>query len=264
MREAVTPAPATIPMNCRTATPPSSTRWWPSLPKACCWLCTRAAATSRAPHAAAGNYEPGGPLPSAEMNLTRSSEYDDDRSGDFKPLRHLPKGKTVVLGLVTTKFGAWRASDALKRRIEEAAKYAPMEQLALSCNAASPARCMATTSPWKTSATSCAWSWKPRRRDGARRNSCPRAWSVALTDSDHLAVRLFLPLLRIEAGATPWLRGGMACHVAGPVPGLAAAHVGHSHAPHTPHTRAHSHTRTRRRNRHTTRTPRAHTHARRE
>jgi 5-methyltetrahydropteroyltriglutamate--homocysteine methyltransferase len=59
-------------------------------------------------------------------------EYDDDRSGDFKPLRYLPKGKTVVLGLVTTKFGAMEDKDALKRRIDEAAKYAPMEQLALS------------------------------------------------------------------------------------------------------------------------------------
>jgi 5-methyltetrahydropteroyltriglutamate--homocysteine methyltransferase len=57
-------------------------------------------------------------------------EYDDDRSGDFKPLRFLPKGKTVVLGLVTTKFGALESKDALKRRIDEAAKYAPLDQLA--------------------------------------------------------------------------------------------------------------------------------------
>jgi 5-methyltetrahydropteroyltriglutamate--homocysteine methyltransferase len=59
-------------------------------------------------------------------------EYDDERSGDFRPLRYLPKGKTVVLGLVTPKFGQLEDKDALKRRIEEAAKYAPMEQLALS------------------------------------------------------------------------------------------------------------------------------------
>ena len=68
-----------------------------------------------------------------EMNLDAYfMEYDDDRSGDFKPLRFLPKGKTVVLGLVTTKFGAMEDKDALKRRIDEAARYAPMEQLALS------------------------------------------------------------------------------------------------------------------------------------
>jgi 5-methyltetrahydropteroyltriglutamate--homocysteine methyltransferase len=84
-------------------------------------------------HAAAGNYEPVAEALLKEMNLDAYfMEYDDDRSGDFKPLRYLPKGKTVVLGLVTTKFGALESKDALKRRIEEAAKYAPMEQLALS------------------------------------------------------------------------------------------------------------------------------------
>jgi 5-methyltetrahydropteroyltriglutamate--homocysteine methyltransferase len=59
-------------------------------------------------------------------------EYDDERSGDFRPLRFLPKGKIVVLGLVTTKFGELETKDALKRRIEEAARYAPLDQLALS------------------------------------------------------------------------------------------------------------------------------------
>jgi 5-methyltetrahydropteroyltriglutamate--homocysteine methyltransferase len=59
-------------------------------------------------------------------------EYDDERSGDFRPLRFLPKGKTMVLGLVTTKFGQMESKDTLKRRIDEAAKYAPMDQLALS------------------------------------------------------------------------------------------------------------------------------------
>jgi len=59
-------------------------------------------------------------------------EYDDARSGDFKPLRYLPKGKTVVLGLVTTKFGEMEDKDELKRRIEDASKYASLDQLALS------------------------------------------------------------------------------------------------------------------------------------
>jgi 5-methyltetrahydropteroyltriglutamate--homocysteine methyltransferase len=69
----------------------------------------------------------------SEMNLDAYfMEYDDDRSGDFKPLRFLPKGKTVVLGLVTTKFDQMESKDDLKRRIDEAARYAPMEQLALS------------------------------------------------------------------------------------------------------------------------------------
>jgi 5-methyltetrahydropteroyltriglutamate--homocysteine methyltransferase len=69
----------------------------------------------------------------AEMNLDAFFlEYDDERSGDFRPLRYLPKGKIVVLGLVTTKFGAMENKDALKRRIDEAAKYAPLDQLCLS------------------------------------------------------------------------------------------------------------------------------------
>jgi 5-methyltetrahydropteroyltriglutamate--homocysteine methyltransferase len=59
-------------------------------------------------------------------------EYDTARAGGFEPLRFLPKGKTVVLGLVTTKKGAIETKDELKRRIEEAAKFAPLEQLCLS------------------------------------------------------------------------------------------------------------------------------------
>jgi methionine synthase II (cobalamin-independent) len=60
-------------------------------------------------------------------------EWDDERSGGFEPLRFLPKGdKHVVLGLVTTKRGELESKDALKRRIEEAAKHAPLEQLCLS------------------------------------------------------------------------------------------------------------------------------------
>jgi len=59
-------------------------------------------------------------------------EYDDERSGGFEPLRFVPKGKTVVLGLVTTKRGEPESKDTLKRRIEEASKYIDVDQLALS------------------------------------------------------------------------------------------------------------------------------------
>jgi 5-methyltetrahydropteroyltriglutamate--homocysteine methyltransferase len=60
-------------------------------------------------------------------------EWDDARSGGFEPLRFLPKGeKVVVLGLVTTKRGELESKDDLKRRIEEASRYAPLEQLCLS------------------------------------------------------------------------------------------------------------------------------------
>lgn len=59
-------------------------------------------------------------------------EYDDDRSGSFEPLRHVPKGKIVVLGLVTSKRGRLESKDELKRRIDEAAKFIDLDQLCLS------------------------------------------------------------------------------------------------------------------------------------
>src|SRR5215203_69034 len=59
-------------------------------------------------------------------------EYDDERSGGFEPLRFVPRGKMVVLGLVTTKRGELEEKDDLKRRIEEASHFVPVEQLCLS------------------------------------------------------------------------------------------------------------------------------------
>jgi 5-methyltetrahydropteroyltriglutamate--homocysteine methyltransferase len=59
-------------------------------------------------------------------------EYDDHRSGTFEPLRFVPKGKMVVLGLVTTKKPALEDKDVLKRRIEEASRYVDVDQLCLS------------------------------------------------------------------------------------------------------------------------------------
>jgi methionine synthase II (cobalamin-independent) len=59
-------------------------------------------------------------------------EYDDERSGGFEPLRFVPEGKLVVLGLVTTKSGELEDPDALKRRIDQASRYVPLDQLCLS------------------------------------------------------------------------------------------------------------------------------------
>jgi 5-methyltetrahydropteroyltriglutamate--homocysteine methyltransferase len=59
-------------------------------------------------------------------------EYDDERSGGFEPLRFVPPGKMVVLGLVTTKRPELESSDDLKRRIDAAAKYVPLDQICLS------------------------------------------------------------------------------------------------------------------------------------
>jgi len=83
--------------------------------------------------AAQGNYEPVAEALLSEMNLDAIfMEYDDDRSGDFRPLRYLKPGRIVVLGLVTTKFGELEGKESLKRRIAEAAQFAPLEQLCLS------------------------------------------------------------------------------------------------------------------------------------
>ncbi|RCW44485.1 5-methyltetrahydropteroyltriglutamate--homocysteine methyltransferase [Halopolyspora algeriensis] len=59
-------------------------------------------------------------------------EFDDERSGGFEPLRFVPKGKQVVLGLVTTKSGELESKDTLKRRIEEASRFVDLDQLCLS------------------------------------------------------------------------------------------------------------------------------------
>ena len=59
-------------------------------------------------------------------------EYDTPRAGDFGPLKHVPKGKKVVLGLVSTKTPELESADVLKRRIEEASRFVPIENLCLS------------------------------------------------------------------------------------------------------------------------------------
>lgn len=87
----------------------------------------------RSSWAAEGGYEPVAEIMFNELDVDAFFlEYDDPRSGDFAPLRFLPKGKTVVLGLVTTKLGELESKDDVKRRIDEATKFADIDQLALS------------------------------------------------------------------------------------------------------------------------------------
>jgi 5-methyltetrahydropteroyltriglutamate--homocysteine methyltransferase len=82
---------------------------------------------------AEGGYEPVAEALFRELEVDGYFlEYDDARSGDFAPLRFVPKGKYVVLGLVTTKLGELESKDGLKRRIDEAARHVPLEQLCLS------------------------------------------------------------------------------------------------------------------------------------
>jgi 5-methyltetrahydropteroyltriglutamate--homocysteine methyltransferase len=87
----------------------------------------------RSSWAAEGGYEPVAEIMFNDLDVDAFFlEYDDPRSGDFAPLRFLPKGKTVVLGLVTTKLGELEAKDDIKRRIDEACKFVDLDQLALS------------------------------------------------------------------------------------------------------------------------------------
>ena len=82
---------------------------------------------------ASGGYEPVAEILFNTINVQGYfMEYDSDRAGGFEPLRFVPKGKTVVLGLVTTKSGRLESNDEIKRRIEQAAKFVPLEQLCLS------------------------------------------------------------------------------------------------------------------------------------
>jgi 5-methyltetrahydropteroyltriglutamate--homocysteine methyltransferase len=83
---------------------------------------------------ASGGYEPVAEVLFNQINADAYfMEYDSDRAGGFEPLRFVPRGdKVVVLGLVTTKSGALETKDELKRRIEAASRYLPLEQLALS------------------------------------------------------------------------------------------------------------------------------------
>jgi 5-methyltetrahydropteroyltriglutamate--homocysteine methyltransferase len=82
---------------------------------------------------ASGGYEPVAEILFNTINVHGYfMEYDSDRAGGFEPLRFVPKGKTVVLGLVTSKSGRLEPKDELKRRIDEASKYVSLDQICLS------------------------------------------------------------------------------------------------------------------------------------
>jgi len=91
---------------------------------------------------AEGSYEPVAERLFSEVDADRFLlEYDTARAGGFEPLRFVPRGKTVVLGLVSSKVGDLESPDDLRRRIDEASAYVPLEDLALSpqCGFASTA-----------------------------------------------------------------------------------------------------------------------------
>ena len=87
----------------------------------------------RSTFVASGGYEPVAELLFNGIDIDGYfMEWDNDRSGGFEPLRFLPKGKKVVLGLVTSKSGTLESKDDIRRRIDEASKYASLDQLCLS------------------------------------------------------------------------------------------------------------------------------------
>ena len=82
---------------------------------------------------AQGGYEPVAEILLNEMKIDGFFlEYDDERSGDFAPLRFTPKGKMIILGIMSSKSAAVESKDSLKKRIDEAAEYVPLEQCGLS------------------------------------------------------------------------------------------------------------------------------------
>ncbi|MFM9968671.1 MAG: 5-methyltetrahydropteroyltriglutamate--homocysteine S-methyltransferase [Burkholderiales bacterium] len=106
-------------------------------------IADRPAGMTIAMHTCRGNWKStwmaeGGYEPVAEVVFNRTKvdayflEYDTDRAGGFEPLRFVPKGKRVVLGLVSTKTPLLEKKDDIKRRIDEAAKFVPLENLSLS------------------------------------------------------------------------------------------------------------------------------------
>ena len=87
----------------------------------------------RSTHFASGGYEPVAEVLFNELDVDAYFlEYDDERSGDFAPLRFVPATKTVVLGLITSKYPALEPKDDVTTRIDDAARYVPLDQLCLS------------------------------------------------------------------------------------------------------------------------------------
>jgi 5-methyltetrahydropteroyltriglutamate--homocysteine methyltransferase len=106
-------------------------------------VASRPSGMTIAMHLCRGNYKgrwmaEGGYEPVAERLFSQTGvdafflEYDSDRAGGFEPLRFMPAGKTVVLGLVSSKTPVMEAQDTLRRRIDEAAKFVPLDRLAIS------------------------------------------------------------------------------------------------------------------------------------
>ena len=124
---------------------------------------------------AEGGYDPIAEKLFATLDVDRFLlEYDDARSGGFEPLRFVPRGKAVVLGLVSSKVPALESKADLRRRIEEAARVVPLDRPGpVAPSAASPPRSTGTSCPRRSSGPSSGWSWRRPGRCGASRRAPP-------------------------------------------------------------------------------------------
>ena len=128
---------------------------------------------------AEGGYEPVAEVLFNELDVDAYFlEYDDERSGDFAPLRFVPADKTVVLGLVTSKTAELEpTTTSCRARIDEAAEYVPISTSCASArSAASPARSTATRSPRTSSGPSSATSSRSPNRSGTDELTRGRTW----------------------------------------------------------------------------------------
>ena len=129
---------------------------------------------------AEGGYEPIAELIFNEVKVDGYFlEYDSPRAGSFEPLRFLPQGKMAVLGLVTTKSGKLESKDELKRRIDEASKYVPLEQLALSPQCGFSSGIGGNAMDVAGEIAKLRLVVRPRARSGARRDVCDTGLCVA-------------------------------------------------------------------------------------
>ena len=127
------PTAATIPTSCRRSMPAMINAAISDIPPDMTISMHLCRGNFQSTFVASGGYEPVAEILFNTINVHGYfMEYDFDRAGGFEPLRFVPKGKTVVLGLVTSKSGRLESKDELKRRIEEASKFVDLDQLCLS------------------------------------------------------------------------------------------------------------------------------------
>jgi hypothetical protein len=130
-----------------------------------------------------GGYEPVAEILFGQMNVDAFFlEYDDERSGDFAPLRFMPRDKQVVLGLMSSKQPEVEAADLIKRRLDEAGAYVSLDQSPSATSAASRPPLTATSSTKTTSGASWREPWRSRATSG---DISPRDGAPTTSEQHH-------------------------------------------------------------------------------